>query len=391
MAPTSKAVTVKSSDKVSASPYQLDPSQVLRAAKALHKHIKTAEKEKEAQTSKKSLLADEESDEAAEEGKTPVWLIVTTKKHIVDKKRLKPAKVAVPHSMSAPSDRICLITADPQRAYKDLIAHPAFPTDLSARIGRVIGISKLKAKYKTYEARRQLFAEYDMFLADDRIITLLPAVLGKVFYKSSAKRPIPVNCMGNEKVQKDADGKKPKRENKDDKSSALVGAPEAVAKDVQKAVSSALVHLSPSTTTAIRIAQASWEPKMIQENLEAVVAALTSQEKLITKGWRNVRSIHIKGPDTTALPIWLAEELWVDEEDVLDETFKPNGGEGEKESKKRKEIEDVKDESKEAAEKPAKKSKKESKKEVKGDDLSKEIKLRKEKLKAQKKAAMAEA
>ena len=42
-------------------------------------------------------------------------------------------------------------------------------------------------------------------------------------------------------------------------------------------------------------------------------------EKFVTKGWRNVRAVHIKGPNTMALPVWLAKELWVDEEDVLEE------------------------------------------------------------------------
>lgn len=42
-------------------------------------------------------------------------------------------------------------------------------------------------------------------------------------------------------------------------------------------------------------------------------------DKFITKKWRNLRAIHIKGPNTMALPVWLAEELWVDEADVLEE------------------------------------------------------------------------
>ncbi|KAF2140401.1 uncharacterized protein K452DRAFT_360015 [Aplosporella prunicola CBS 121167] len=421
MAPSKKSTTTPAAatstalSTASASPYSLDHAQALRAAKALSAHVKKSAVAAQAASGKKDLLADDDDDsseteETAAAGETPVWLILTTKKHIVDKKRLKPAKIALPHSLSQPTARICLITADPQRAYKDLIAAPGFPADLGQRIERVIGISKLKAKYKTYEARRQLYAEYDTFLADDRVITFLPAVLGKVFYKSSAKRPVPVHLMGNEKVQKDASGKKAKKSGSsgaEDKGSAIVGSPEAVAKDIQKALDSALVHLSPSATTAIRIAQASWAPEKITANLEAVVAALTSQEKLVSKGWRNVRSLHIKGPDTTALPVWLADELWVDEEEVLDEKFKPvdkaerlklkEGAEdGPKKSKKRKSLDGAADEEKDnAAEevKPAKKSRKEGKKAQQqgGDDLGKEIALRKEKLRKQKAAAKAEA
>ncbi|GME42548.1 electron transfer flavoprotein alpha-subunit [Neofusicoccum parvum] len=390
MARTTRSSTALATKPQSGSPYQVDPAQALRAAKALTAHIKSSAGTKAAQSAKKNLLEDESSDdEGAADGQVPVWLVVTTKKHIVDKKRLKPAKVALPHSLALPANRICLVTADPQRSYKDLIEESAFPQELRERIGRVIGISKLKAKYKTYEARRQLYAEYDIFLADDRIITYLPTVLGKVFYKTTAKRPVPVHLMGNEKVQKDAEGKKPKKSG-EDKSSSIVGSAAAVAKDIQKALDSALVHLSPSATTSIRIAHAGFEPQKIAENLEAVVNGLTTQERLIPKGWKNIRSLHIKGPDTTALPIWLADELWVDEEDVLDEKPAPVDKserlkikEGEK-SKKRKSLDGAKEET---VEKPAKKSKKEK---VQGDDLSKEIALRKEKLKKQKAAAKAE-
>ncbi|OJD29319.1 electron transfer flavoprotein alpha-subunit [Diplodia corticola] len=389
MAKSSDAVAPKSE---SASPYQLDSAQALRAAKALTAHIKSSESTKTAASTKKNLLEDESSEDGdvAADGQVPVWLIVTTKKHIVDKKRLKPTKIALPHPLPAPGQRICLITADPQRSYKDLIEESAFPQELRERIGRVIGISKLKAKYKTYEAKRQLYAEYDIFLADDRIITFLPSALGKVFYKTTAKRPVPVHLMGNEKVQKDAEGKKAKKSG-EDKSSSIVGAPAAVAKDMQKALDSALVHLSPSATTAIRIANASFEPKQITENLKAVVQALTTQEKLIPKGWRNIRSLHIKGPETTALPVWLADELWVEEQDVLDEKHKPVDKserlkiKEDEQNKKRKPLEDAKEES---TEKPAKKSKKEK---VQGADLSKEIAQRKETLRKQKKAAKADA
>ena len=34
--------------------------------------------------------------------------------------------------------------------------------------------------------------------------------------------------------------------------------------------------------------------------------------------WRNVRGVHVKGPNTMALPVWLAEELWTDEGMVLE-------------------------------------------------------------------------
>ena len=47
-----------------------------------------------------------------------------------------------------------------------------------AKVAKVIGLSKLKSKYESHEAKRNLCAQYDIFLADDRIIPLLPKLLG---------------------------------------------------------------------------------------------------------------------------------------------------------------------------------------------------------------------
>jgi ribosome biogenesis protein UTP30 len=44
-------------------------------------------------------------------------------------------------------------------------------------------VTKLRNKYKPYEAKRLLCASYDLFLADDRVLPLLPKLLGKEFYK----------------------------------------------------------------------------------------------------------------------------------------------------------------------------------------------------------------
>lgn len=43
---------------------------------------------------------------------------------------------------------------------------------------KVIGLSKLKTKYEPHEAKRALCNQYDLFLADDRILPSLPKYLG---------------------------------------------------------------------------------------------------------------------------------------------------------------------------------------------------------------------
>ncbi len=74
---------------------------------------------------------------------------------------------------------VCLITKDPQREYKDLIAAQGIKF-----ITRVVDIRHLKGKWKPFEARRLLLKENGLFLADERVVPLLPALLGKIFFQA---------------------------------------------------------------------------------------------------------------------------------------------------------------------------------------------------------------
>lgn len=329
--PKSNAVAKKSSDTAVApannnSPYQLDSAQTLRASTALLKKIQKDEETKTSSADKTNLLADADDEEPDDE--TPIWLIMTTKKHIVDKKRLKPNKIALPNpwlSKDKEGLRICLITADPQRKYKDLIEQANFPLELGKKITRVIGMEKLKSKYKSYESRRQLFGEYDVFLADDRVVTYLPKVLGKVFYKGGSKRPVPVSLEGKRQSVDESTGEK--RKKLSEGGSKVVKEevkPEDVGRELERALGSALVHLAPSTTTAVKVGTANQSPEAVQANVEAVVEAMV--EKFVPQKWKNLRAVHIKGPNTAALPIWMTDELWADEQDVLEDAPKANEG-----------------------------------------------------------------
>ncbi|KAI4162512.1 MAG: hypothetical protein LQ342_003927 [Letrouitia transgressa] len=315
MASQPTELTVKAE---SGSPYQLEKTQTLKASRALLKHIQSENTRKEAASNTKNLLkasSEGEHDKDAE----PLWLILTTKKYISDQRRLKPGKILLPHSVNqSQTTSVCLITCDPQRTFKDSIAHPSFPATLSPKIQKVIGISKLKARYKSFESRRQLLDEHDVFLADARVITLLPKALGKTFYKGP-KKPVPVNLepyktSDTAATKKGAIAKKSgSQENNKSKS---IAPPLQIAKEIERTLSCTLVYLSPAVTTAIRVGLSSFTPTQVAENVDAVVQGMVN--KFIPKGWRNIRSVHIKGPNTMALPIWLAEELWTDEGDVLE-------------------------------------------------------------------------
>ena len=52
-------------------------------------------------------------------------------------------------------------------------------------------------EYKQYEAKLQLCNRFDLFLADDRIIRLVPQFLGKCFYKRK-KIPLQINLKAKD-------------------------------------------------------------------------------------------------------------------------------------------------------------------------------------------------
>ncbi|MCJ1351946.1 MAG: hypothetical protein MMC33_001930 [Icmadophila ericetorum] len=386
MVPSSKDLFVK--PNISDSLYQLDRPQTLKASTALLKHIKSASKHKETIAAKKNLLAgggESDSDENEDLKNDPIFLTLATKKYVTDKTRLKPGKINLPHPIyDTETSSICLITTDPQREVKDAIAHPTFPPQLGKHITRVIGMSKLKAKYSSYESRRQLLSEHDVFLADDRIITRLPKTLGKVFYQTTSKRPMPVTFQ----APKPQGPKKSAGTSQNPSEPRSLHKPELIAREIEKALSCAQVYMATAATTSVRVGLASFTPKQLAENVATVVDGMI--EKFIPQKWRNVRAIHIKGQRTAALPIWLPNELWVEEKDILeDEEAADAIAKVNQKEKKRKAVEGG-----EAAEKLEKKVKLlEVKKEPKkpGNKMSKEMLERREKLRKQKQEAREEA
>ena len=238
-----------------------------------------------------------------------------------------------------PDLSICLITPDPQRRFKDIIKDPSFPADLSKRMDRIIDIVKLKAKYHTAESQRALRDSHDVFLADDRIVTFLPKILGKTFYGSGTKRPVPIRLEATKQKTEKANAALPSTKKKKEKTDVKSVVPPAnAAKEIEKALSTTQVYLHPSVTTSIRVGLSSHTSQQLAENINAVVGAMT--ESHIPRQWRGVQSIHIKGPNTTALPIWLASELWASEENVVEDAALREVLQKKIEDKKRKRLSD---------------------------------------------------
>ncbi|KAG8742500.1 hypothetical protein FRC10_001334 [Ceratobasidium sp. 414] len=198
-----------------------------------------------------------------------VWLNVNVKR-VHPEKKLKPFSIPLARPIIDPrTSPICLITKDPQREYKELLAAQNIKF-----IARVVGVTKLKGKFRPFEARRRLLQDHGLFLADDRVVPLLPKLLGKTFFDAK-KQPIPVNLRRKElKVE------------------------------LERAVSSTYMHQNQGTCTSIKIAPISFTPAQVLENL---TTALPNVVKHIKGGWDNIQSLNIKTGTSVSLPIWSCE------------------------------------------------------------------------------------
>jgi len=182
-------------------------------------------------------------------------------------KKFKPFKIPIVHPIVDPrTSAVCLITKDPQREYKDLIESHGIKF-----ISRVVGVTKLRGKFKPFEARRMLLKENGMFLADERVVSLLPGLLGSKWFEAK-KQPIPV-CL----TRKDLKG------------------------ELERAISSTYMHQNQGTCTSIKIATTAQSPSQVLANLQKALPAVIENLK---GGWDNVQSLHLKTVDSVALPIW---------------------------------------------------------------------------------------
>ncbi|GAW20191.1 hypothetical protein ANO14919_096880 [Xylariales sp. No.14919] len=310
----SSKVTLRSDSAVSL----LEPEKTLRASKALVSHLKSEAEKKAANAPKKELLAD---DDEGSLGETPVFVTFTTKRHLTESRNLKPTKITTPFPIETnPEKGICLIVADPQRHYKNLVADSEFPDDLRKNVSRVIDFGKLKKKFSAcneslrciheslltlilqmrikelcmlsmtyFWAIRKLRASPRRTSGTNnirRIINRLPGLLGKTFFKSQKKRPIPIEIQA--RIPKSA-GKRVKPAKGEVNSCTAV----QLAGEIKRAVAAALVNLSPSTNHAVKIGYASWKAEDLAANADKVVSVMVN--KLIPGGRKNVRSIYLKG------------------------------------------------------------------------------------------------
>eukprot|EP00884_Botryococcus_braunii_P005373 jgi/Botrbrau1/14837/Bobra.0278s0007.1 len=186
-------------------------------------------------------------------------------------KKHKPVCLPVPHSLySFDGAEICLIVKDHKgEGHKE--AKQRVKEEKIARVSKVIGVSKLRTTYESFEAKRKLCTDFDLFLADNRILPSLPKLIGKTFFKKK-KQPIPVDLRRKEWGE-----------------------------EVQRALNATYMFLGHGSCLTIRFARSSFTEKQCAENLVAVLRAAVPH---LPKKWSNVQNLFIKTANSVALPFY---------------------------------------------------------------------------------------
>jgi len=146
--------------------------------------------------------------------------------------------------------------------------------DNVAGVAKVLGISKLRSKFESHEAKRQLCNSYDLFLADERVLPSLPKLLGKTFFKKK-KQPVPVKLTGKD-----------------------------WAPHIKKACDATYLFLGGSSIN-VRVAKSSQTEKECVEN---IMAALEGAVELLPGKFNGLKSLYLKTAQSVALPIYQSGE-----------------------------------------------------------------------------------
>lgn len=163
---------------------------------------------------------------------------------------------------------ICVISKDPTDELKaKLLEVPV------AGVTKVLAVNKLKKKYHEYKMRRELVAKYDAFFCDDRVITMMPQLCGKIFFERR-KQPVPIRV----------DGK-------------AAGAAKAIA----TARDSTFVFIGAGQTVNIRVGISNMTAEQVAANIMAAIGPTVDN---IPKKWKNVGSIYLQATGTVALPVY---------------------------------------------------------------------------------------
>ncbi|CAN8074083.1 unnamed protein product [Agarophyton chilense] len=194
--------------------------------------------------------------------------LVVTFKFPPVKSKLRPVPIALKHSLWKEGEHeVCLFVKDPQRLVKDYLAQHG-----NGGVTRVLGVEKLRKRYGTHEARRELSTMYDVFLVDQRVAPMMPNLLGNAFLQ---KRSMPLAVD----MKKD------------------------VVAAIRRTLTSTSFAPRQGTCTNVKIGRLDFEEEQLVDN------ALLAVDGIVRRcggGWDDIQSFSLKTSRSPAIQIYLS-------------------------------------------------------------------------------------
>ncbi|GIQ82375.1 ribosomal protein L1/ribosomal biogenesis protein [Kipferlia bialata] len=219
----------------------------------------------------------EEEENGLWEDVQPVQLMVTLN-NVPAKRRAVPFQVVLPNVVN--EDGVCLFVSDGQ--YDRVLAMKK--EGKLPRVGEVVSIAMVKGTYEPYEARRQLLRSHSLFLADDRVLSVLTRLLGSTFLK--AKRfPQPISV---------SDAK--------------------IASSIEECCRSIFVDVGRGPTLMVRVGTTERDAESLGANVFAALKGLTK----LVGGKDNVRTASVRYHGGLNIPLMAPNTLKKDQRLVED-------------------------------------------------------------------------
>lgn len=182
--------------------------------------------------------------------------------------------------------QVCVITNEDSEENKSMVKGLFRSKELKrfAVKVKVLPIQILKRDYAAFEAKRKLCGSYDLFLADDRIIPLLPSRLGKCFF-AAQKQPLGLQLYKT--------------------------TPDAIVHNLNRILSSTWITFGHGVVLSIRVGRFNFTAQQIAENCESALSKLA--EKPFIGGWKGFQTcvLAAAGVQGIALPIYRRLPVYV--------------------------------------------------------------------------------
>lgn len=192
----------------------------------------------------------------------------------------------IPNSLLDPERGVscCLFVKDPQEDMEEVLgAHPVPGFD------RIIGYRQLRTQFRDFKKRRELLAEHDAFFCDDRILPMLPKLIGSSFSRPR-QNPAPVR-LHRVPVGDKAKGSKAKE----------AGAGKALEAALSRARDATWIRfLGQGSTFSVRTAYPFHTPAQVAANVASVIQHTANA---VPGGMANIQAIYLKS--TTSVPLQL--------------------------------------------------------------------------------------